>query len=571
MPFKDQDYVPVLWDYDKTHEAVVLSQQELKELRDQLNEEYLRRWSGYIRGVHRNEPYMDYTSGSDQFTDSDGKHIQRLPSWDGSLPTPTKSTSHQSQYRMADGNVSGSYWSRYAYRDFRGCPAYYGPLDRYIDGTVSYSPSSNSAPRVSSDYQGPDGGQTFPLGTSEWRNAEQYQPHGVSDVTKDRSFKHLIDGLANIVDIDKYYGTGIQHGDPVNPYNEVNYGDGQSPNYSERISHSYRQLGFVGNSTPGHPTNHSGSVADWIPILQSEQRNEYYIRACNYQHWIWYFEDETYFSKYSYSCSGSLTAEMPVAKSFNPPKVISGSATLTYSQTGERSTKVRQNYNPGYYGHRESYTSCQVACTGFCSQSCFHVCDEQCVYLCDDKCGYSCMDGTYAACGSVCIANCQDLCGGDSQQEGGRGGSPCQVSCMDSTGATAGCGGCTSNCTGFVKDEQACSDCVGYCSNGCDTICKGTCKFNCTDPCKISCSSQCVQGGLEDKQGCASSICKGGCDGSCEGTCKGTCDGCEGSCEGTCDGGCDGSSTGKTTRSTIGFNVDYTPEWSVTIGEQTTN
>lgn len=528
MPFKDDDYVPRLWSYDNTQEAVVLSQKELKELRDQLNQEYLRRWSAYLTRDHLNEPYMDYTSGSDEFTDSDGKHIHRLPSWDGPLPNPTPSTSNDSRYRMADGNVDGGYWGARADKDFRGAPVYYSPLDRYVDGDIHYNRGSNQPPTVSSDYKGPDGGQTFALGTSEWRNNDQYQPHGVSDVTKDRSLKHLIDGLANIVDIDKYFGHGIHEGDPVNPYNKVEYGKNQDPYNSERVSHSYRQLGFVGNSTPGNPssTNTAGTVKDWIAILRREQRNEYYIRACNYQHWIWYFTEFTYNTTWEYSCSGSLIADEPVANSYNEPQIKDDSASPQYSEGGFRTGKLRNNYNPSYYGHRESYTSCLGACTGFCSQTCFHVCDEQCVYMCDDACGYTCMNESKAACGSTCIANCLELCGGDVQQEGGSGGSPCQNSCTGGSGPIPGeCSGCDASCEGYVKDEQACSDCVGYCSNSCDTLCIDSCKYTCQeDTCNISCQSACVESG-PGKQGCSVATCNAGCDDTCDEVCASEADG----------------------------------------------
>lgn len=522
MPFKDNDYIPKLWDYDSTKEAVVLSQKEIKALRDELNKEYLRRWSGYVNHENSDKLYMDYTTRSTQFTDSDGKHIHRLPDWNGKLPEPTSETSNDPQYQMADGNVSNSYWDKYTSKDFRGCPIWYSPLDRYIDGVVTYNRESNQPPTVTSNYLGPEAGKTFPLGTSEWRNSEKYKPHGVDDVTKDRSFKHLIDGLVNIIDLDKYYGTGIHNGDPVIPYNKVNYGDNQEPKNSERVSHAYRQMGLVTNTnTPGNPasTDRPGSIKDWIGILGKEQRNDYYIRACNYHHWIWYFTDFTYNTKWRYSCSGRLRATMPSYASYDYPEIIDDSASPEYDPVQYRNGKLRNNYNPAYYGHRESYTSCQIACTGYCSQSCFHVCDEQCVYLCDDKCGYTCMNGAYDACGTVCITNCRDCCGGDVQQEGGSGGNACQFSCSGGTNYTAGnCSlQCASSCSGFVKDEQACSDCVGYCSNDCTTICMGDCKFNCSsNTCMISCQDACVEDG-PGKGGCAVSTCNQGCDDTAEG------------------------------------------------------
>ena len=525
MPHKDGDYVPRLWAYDNTRQAVVLTQKELKALRDQLNDEYLRRWSGYVKGVNTNPQYMDYTQPSTEFTDSDGKHIHRLPSWNGVLPTPTVETSDDPQYRLADGNVSNSYWGARAVKDFRGAPVWYSPMDRYIDGTITYYPASNNPPTVASGYQGPEAGKTFPLGTSEWRNNHLYQPNGFTDVTKDRSFKHLIDGLCNIVDIDKYFGTGIQSGDPIVPDNPVNYGADQQPYNSERTHHAWRQTGLVTNTnTPGNPatTDRSGSIKDWIAILRQEQRNQYYVRACNYNHWIWYFTDFTYDTKWFYSTTGSLSCPIPVANSFRPvtPKK---DLSLIYESGNPRPGKLRNNYNPAYYGHRESYTSCLTACTGFCSQTCYHVCDEQCVYLCDDKCGYSCMNEAYDACGTVCIANCRDFCGGQ-MQEGFDGGNTCQASCNSADGAPATqCGGeCSDNCEGFVYDEQACSDCVGYCSQGCDTLCIDTqCMHSCVDQCRISCSTQCVESG-PNKQGCASSICKQGCSDKCNKVCRST-------------------------------------------------
>lgn len=563
MPFKDNDYVPKLWDYDITHQAVVLSQKEIKALRDKLNEEYLRRWSGYINHESSDKLYMDYTSRSTQFTDSDGKHIHRLPSWNGRLAEPTKSTSDDPQYRMADGNISNSYWDRNTSKDFRGCPVWYSPLDRYVDGNVNYNRTSNQAPTVTSKYKGPDAGKTFPLGTSEWRNAEKYTPHGVNDVTKDRSFKHLIDGLVNMVDLDKYYGTGIHNGDPVVPYNRVNYGNNQDPKNSERVSHAFRQMGLVTNTnTPGNPatTAKSGTIKDWIDILKKEQRNEYYIRACNYHHWIWYFTDFRYNTEWDYSCKGKLTATMPQENSYKYPTIKDDSARPEYDESHFKTGKLRNNYNPAYYGHRESYTSCQIACTGYCSQTCFHVCDEQCVYLCDDKCGYTCMNGAYDACGTVCIANCRDCCGGDILQEGGGGGgNPCQFSCNTGSNYTAGnCSlQCASSCEGFVKDEQACSDCVGYCSNDCTTICMGGCKFNCsTNTCMISCQDACVEDG-PGKGGCAVSTCNQGCDDSCDEECADEADG----------GDDDRRRSGRSRRS-----VSYTPkEVNVTIGEEKNN
>lgn len=513
MPFKDNDYVPRLWSYDTTGEAVVLSQRELKSLRDELNKEYLRRWSGYMNGVHSSSQYMDYTSPSTEFTDSDGHHIHRLPDWNSALPTPNRYTSNDPQYSLADGNVQNSYWGARARKDFRGCPIWYGPMDRYVDGKVNYNPASNSAPTVTSDYKGPTAGMTLPLGTSVWKDEngndpnKSYNPFGFKDVTKDRSFKHLIDGLANIVDIDKYFGHGIESGDPIVPYNPVNYGKEQDPHNAERTEHLYRNTGNVTLETPGSEERltRASSIASWIPILKSEQRNEFYLRACNYQHHIWYFRDVSYNTAWSYSASGTLQASMPSDGSWSVPGQTGGTS-LSYNPTAYANRKDRVNYNPSYYGHREAYTSCLTACTGFCSQTCFHVCDEQCVYLCDDKCGYSCMDGGHIACGSVCIANCRDNCGGPTQ-EGGGGANSCQSSC--STGAKSlpnSCSGqCSGNCSGFAKDAQACgNNCVGYCSDSCETICTQSCKFNCSSSqCMISCAASCNSKAGES-QGCCS-------------------------------------------------------------------
>lgn len=483
MAFKDDDYVPKLWSYDTTGKATVLSRGELKKLRDELNEEYLRRWSGYnsdsSKASHKNDIYSDYNGKSTQFTDADGKHIHRLPSWNGELPEPTKNTSKDSRYTMADGNIDATYWKNSgAHKDYRGCPVYYSPLDRYIDGSIFYDVKKDIAPKVTSDYTGPEQGKTFPLGTSEWRNSEQYRPHGVTDVTKDRSFKHLIDGLCNIVDIDKYFGVGIMEGDPVNQYNKVNYGEGQDPKNSERVGHVLRQTGFVDDSTVG-------SITGWINQLKTEQRNEYYIRACNYQHWIWYFADVTYTSGWTEN-PGSGSANRPTPHSYRRP-AASTVTPPTYSKKTS-TTKVRKNYNPSYYGHRESYTSCQIACTGFCSQTCYHVCDEQCVYLCDDKCGYSCMSyGQNASCGSSCISNCLEFCGGR-MQNGSFGGNECSSACKTKTGNTISCAECKGSCQRYTMDGQACSDCHGFCSNGCDTICVKDCAWTCgSDPCNISC------------------------------------------------------------------------------------
>ncbi len=437
LPFKDADYVPREWNFDNTKAAVTLSRKQIKDLRDELNKEYLRRWSGYIKGVSDKAGYMDYTSASQKYTRNDsgsdthggdsgflsnsqhnhGKHLDRLPSWNGSLPSVTDNTYESTNYHMADGNVAASYWDSNTDRDFRGCPAWYGPMDRYIDGTITYTKSTNTAPTVASGYLGPDQGQTFRVGTSRWQNANSYNPHNIndgpttSDSNKDRIFKHLIDGLCNIVDIDKYYGTGIQTGDPVVPSNPVNYIQGQDPQNSERINHSYRQMGIVGDSR-------SGTIKDWLEILKVERRNDYYVRACNYYHWIWYYDHFTYMSNWEASLGIHVNGDEAEPASFEEPNAsVSGSD--TYRNTDQKKAHTRKNYNPAYYGHRESYTSCLQACTGFCSQTCYHVCDEQCVYMCDDKCGYSCMGGTN--CGSVCIASCRDFCGGR-MQEGNNGG-----------------------------------------------------------------------------------------------------------------------------------------------------
>lgn len=556
MPMKDGDYVPKLWSYDTTGEAVVLSQKELKSLRDELNKEYLRRWSGYMscyyimggekiyaeNGFWENKNFMDVQSSQWEskdkwdehvtkpegawdvgaFTDADGKHRARdvigAPEgeeWNWPLPDPKpildKNTpldyrhSHTGSevpyYYNADGNIRNDYWGTLARKDYRGCPIYYGGMDRYVDGVVTYDLLADKAPVVESGYKGPTSGMTFPLGATEWKDKNgndpntRYNPFGFKDVTKDRSFKHLIDGLANIVDIDKYYGHGVRHDDPINPYNPVRYGDDQVPHNSERTEHFYRQTGNVDIHTAGSQSRltRNNSIASWLPILRKERRNDWYVRACNYQHWIWYFQDIEYVSNWTYSSPIDFEYVIAIPGGKNRPYVKTYPNISYESSTSDG--KLRTNYNPSYYGHKGSYTSCLTACTGFCSQSCFHVCDEQCVYLCDDKCGYSCMDGGQVACGSVCIANCRDNCGGN-LQEGGNGGNTCQSSC---TGAARqlpdSCDGqCSGGCDGFMKDRQACgNNCVGYCSDSCTTICVGGCKITCsTDACNRSCTYGCT-------------------------------------------------------------------------------
>jgi hypothetical protein len=517
LPFKDGDYVPREWNFDTTKSAFVLKQQDLRRLRDELNKDYLRRWSGYCKGVHLSTNYMDYTSGGGNFTDSRGKHIQRLEPY-----TPNENTGDDGSFKYADGNVKESYWKTQTNtpKDFRGCPAWYGPMDRYVDnvqGIVYSLANKNVAPYVNSNYSGPDVGESFPIGTSDWYKTSQYHPHGDPHTHKDRSIKHLIDGLCNIVDIDKYYGTGIQQGDPVVPYNKVNYryverGVLQNPYDSERINHSWRQTGVVNDSRPG-------TIKDWIAIITRERRNTYYVRACNYKHWIWWMDTFRYYSGWDADIGGNVNVEEAQDGSFEVPSA-NANPSVSYDPTGNAIGDLRVNHNPSYYGHREAYTSCLQACTGFCSQSCFHVCDEQCVYMCDDVCGYTCMDvtGRPAACGNTCISNCRENCGGY-MQEGGSGGDNCQNSCSGGRGSSryvpGDCGGCDADCGGYVKDEQACSDCVGYCSNSCEDLCIDSCRCTCQGGgCTISCSEECnIEAGedYEGKAGCAVGTCEEDC------------------------------------------------------------
>jgi hypothetical protein len=532
MAYKDSGLVPKLHNFDITGQSETISQTNLRNIRNQLNAEYLKRYADTDGNPNNTTPttnqensrtrYMDYyQTGSigNSFTDSDGRH------WNRQMATAGANYTNGNGYQIIGSQP------RFLPRDNRGTIWWFNGLDRFVK-----------------EWNGPPANETWKLGVYSADNPKMLFPTDNRGNPAVGTFKEFIDGLSNIIDIDKYYGMGWRR-----------Y-DSQERPWGSLISHSYRQL---------------ETITDWIPILALEQptsqhnnpgdMNETSLRRCLdlNDHTLWYItHDFSYRKDYTHSGEnmGTYNDNTPSQSFTTSAEQAIGNYTTSNVTTEEQ----RNEQNPTYMMHMGKYSSCLTACTGICTITCFHVCHEQCVYVCDDSCGYSCQSpglnpGSFSeGCGTACIADCQDKCGGTQAGKGnrlniqtaGRGNDTCMNVCSgyDPKGApnsgpsTTGCNNCSANCDIYVQHQHACvnTQCTHSCQANCDKYCKQKCTEQCgvdrnndrgggSSICRYQCQSTCSPTGTNP-------TCANDCNTSCWDDCQGKCgvDSCVQTCEDSC-------------------------------------
>lgn len=208
-------------------------------------------------------------------------------------------------------------------------------------------------------------------------------------------------------------------------------------------------------------------------------------------------------------------------------------------------------------------TSCNVACTGLCYLTCDNQCSESCTTTCWNRCGEACT----ASCGNVCTG-CTTMCY-----------NTCKTKCENSTGysclkagaktvkitASGGkdgipakneltteiytCNGCAYTCQFYPNKKTSCWDaaCMGKCFNTCESSCSTSCYGGCIDNTKEEGSSYKTGHGRGCSGGCTlncvgrcSGVCAGYCVQTCWHACKATCsDNCAWTCSNDCGTGCE--------------------------------
>jgi len=451
MAYIDTNLMPNRHAYTTTNFAVPLqtnqhtiSKSYLDSIRAKLDTEYARRCSDEESLSGGLFAYYDYTSASEQFTDSDGNHINQ-----GSV----------NAYDPWTGNNS------YLPYDPRGTCYYWNGMDRF-------------------------------LGT--WKPPEEQRTWTVEQ------FLTLIDGLCHIIDIDKYYGVGSTAPVGIAPH-PTGHPD---PQYWSRVANAYRQTQSIEDwvdilkqqprcvvSSPARGVNHYQEIwyrtydypyeTDWTytagphegiyepgPNDLAEKRNSHNPTYVTFRGTT--RDDNALHSSCHVACTGLCT--------------------ITCFTVCMESCVYLCDDDCGYTCI--NYPGDHLGCGATCITDCLEFCGGRsggnaCQTVCDYHAGST--DANCSTCASSCDAYVQhkQACvepGGQScvhecnvwTSDGNDHGTDCMQHCKDC---------CFEQC-GFNKDATLClGNCYGTCKNACKGDCVPACMDDCTGPCYTGCKA----------------------------------------------------------------------------------